>query len=123
MKKENVLLEKSYGFALMIVRTYLYMRKDLKEYELSRQLLRCGTSIGANAEEAIGAQSRKDFISKMSIAYKEARETHFFLRLLRDSDLLQKNIVLKLIGSSEELLKIITSILNTSKKNSTSTAT
>ncbi|MDZ7741688.1 MAG: four helix bundle protein [Bacteroidota bacterium] len=117
MEKENVLLEKSYGFALMIVRIYLYMQKDLKEYELSRQLLKCGTSIGANAEEAVGAQSRKDFISKMSISYKEARETHFFLRLLRDSDILQKNILLKLIGSCEELLKIITSILNTSKRN------
>lgn len=82
---------------------------------MSRQLIRSGTSIGANVEEAIGAQSSKDFLHKISISYKETRETHYWLRLLRDSHLLEKNEADKLILKVEELLKIMTSIQKTLK--------
>ncbi len=73
MKKGNLIQERSYAFALRIVRLYLYLCEQKKEFVLSKQIVRSGTSIGANVEEAIGGQSEKDFISKMSIAYKEAR--------------------------------------------------
>ena len=76
MKTDNVVQEKSYAFALRIIKLYKYLKNNKNEYNLSRQILRSGTSIGANIEEAIGAQSKKDFISKISIAYKETRETH-----------------------------------------------
>jgi four helix bundle protein len=71
--KDNVLLEKSFAFAVRVVRAYKYLVEDKKEFVLSKQFLRSGTSIGANAEEAVGGQSRSDFVSKLSIAYKEAR--------------------------------------------------
>jgi four helix bundle protein len=85
MKSENVIESKSFAFAVRIVRLYEYLCLEKKEYVLSKQVLRCGTSIGANVEEAIGGQSRADFVSKMSIAYKEARETSYWLRLLKDT--------------------------------------
>lgn len=86
--KGNVIQAKSYAFAVRIVKLYQHLSAEKKEYVLSRQVLRCGTSIGANVEEAIGGQSRADFVSKMSIAYKEARETSYWLRLLSDTDYL-----------------------------------
>lgn len=90
-----------------------------KQFALSQQLLKAGTSIGANVEEALGAQSRKDFISKMSIAYKEARETNYWLRLRRDSNVYTSNSLEYLISESNELNKILSSIIKTSKeKNS-----
>ena len=88
MSSENPALEKSYAFALRTVKLCKVLASERKEYVLSKQLLRCGTSIGVNVEEANGAQSERDFLSKMSIAYKEARESHYWLRLLRDSDTL-----------------------------------
>lgn len=80
--KDNLVQVKTYDFALRAVRCCQYLKKDCKEHVLSRQLLRSGTSVGANVEEAIGARSRRDFIAKLSISYKEARETHYWLRLL-----------------------------------------
>ena len=80
--KENIIQIKTYEFALRIVRLYKHLNEEKKEYTLSKQIVRCGTSIGANTEEAIGAESKKDFIQKLSISYKEARETKFWLRLL-----------------------------------------
>ena len=80
---------------------------------LSKQLLRSGTSIGANIEEAIGGQSRKDFFAKLAISYKEARETHYWLRLLRDTDFLTFEQSVSLLADTEELLKIIGSIQKT----------
>lgn len=74
--KENILLDKSFAFAVRTVKAYKYLVEEKKEFVLSKQFLRSGTSIGANVEEAIGGQSRPDFISKLSIAYKEARETN-----------------------------------------------
>lgn len=80
---------------------------------MSKQILRSGTSIGANVEEAIGGQSRKDFAAKLSIAYKEARETKYWLRLLRDADILDKRLAESLLLDAEEILKIIGSIKQT----------
>ena len=88
MKIDNLVLTKSYSFAVRIVRLYQHLSAQKKEFVLSKQVLRSGTSIGANVEEAIGGQSRADFVSKMAIAYKEARETSYWLRLLKDTDYL-----------------------------------
>jgi len=82
MKKDNILQDKSYAFAIRIVNAYKYLIDEKKEFVMSKQLLRCGTSIGANTEEAIGGQSNKDFFAKLNIVYKEARETHFWIKLL-----------------------------------------
>lgn len=88
--KENIIQIKSYAFAVRIVKVYQYLCEEKKEYVLSKQLLRSGTSIGANIEEAIGGQSGKDFYAKLTIAYKEARETHYWIRLLTDTNYLSK---------------------------------
>ena len=114
--KPNIIKEKSYQFAIEIVNLYRQMNQQ-NEFILSKQLVRSGTSIGANVEEAIAAQSRKDFVSKMSIASKEARESNYWLRLLRDTDLLQGIDVRPLLKTSEEIIKIITSIVKTSTNN------
>jgi four helix bundle protein len=84
MKTNNVIQIKSYAFALKIVKTYQYLIEEKKEFVLSRQLLKSGTSIGANTEEALGGQTDKDFYTKFNIVYKEARETDYWIRLLRD---------------------------------------
>ena len=83
--KENIIQVKSYKFALKIIDLYKFLVQDKKEYILSKQVLRSGTSIGANVEEAIGGQSKKDFAFKLSIAYKEARETRYWIKLLKDA--------------------------------------
>lgn len=112
--KKNIIQEKSFEFALEII--YLYKQlKSQNEYVISNQLLRSGTSIGANVEEAIGAQSKKDFVNKMSVAYKEARETFYWLRLLKESRLADGDFN-KYLEKAEELNKIISSILKTSKE-------
>lgn len=79
--RENIIQDKSYVFAIRIVRLYQHLTKTKKECILSKQVLRSGTSIGANIDEGIGAQSKKDFINKMNIAYKEARESSYWLQL------------------------------------------
>ncbi|APA91145.1 MULTISPECIES: four helix bundle protein [Myroides] len=110
MKEDNIIQIKSFKFAVRIIKVYQHLTTEKKEYILSKQLLRSGTSIGANIEETIGAQSEKDFLSKLSIAYKEARETHYWIRLLAETDYFtpkEKNSLLKDI---EELLKLIGSI-------------
>ena len=89
-----------------------------KEFVLSKQLLRSGTSIGANIEEAIGGQSSKDFYAKLTIAYKEARETHYWIRLLRDTNYLNKEESENLLEDITEILKIIGSIQKTLRNNS-----
>lgn len=93
------------------------MVKERKEYVLSNQILRSGTSIGANTEEAMGAQSKKDFLTKISIAYKEARETNFWLRLLRDSKYITKNQATSLLTDCGEIEKILGKIISTTKRN------
>ena len=112
MKKDNVIAEKSYQFAVRMIRLYQFLKKD-NEFVISKQILRCGTSIGANVEEALGAQSDKDFFAKLSIAYKEARETRYWIRLLRDTDYISGKQADSLIEDCEELLRIIGSIRKT----------
>ncbi|MCF8219016.1 MAG: four helix bundle protein [Bacteroidales bacterium] len=110
MKNGNVLQEKSFAFAVRIVKLYKYLCQQKKEFVLSKQLLRAGTSIGANVEEAIGGQSERDFFAKLTISYKEARETLYWLRLLKATDYLSEEESLSLLLEAEELLKIIGSI-------------
>jgi four helix bundle protein len=118
MKKGNVVLDKSYAFAKEVVFVYQKLIIDKREFDLSRQFLRSGTSIGANIEEAIGAQSRKDFFHKMTIAYKEARETKYWIRLLMDTGYLDSSTGGKLRNLVEELLRIIGSIQKSTITNS-----
>ena len=117
MEKENIVKDKSYSFALRIVQLNQLMVKELKEYVLSRQILKSGTSIGANVEEAIGGQSKRDFRAKMYISYKEARETHYWLRLLKDSEIIDADIADSLLKDCLELKKILGSILITLNKS------
>src|SRR5210317_2220709 len=113
MKKDNVVQQKSFAFALRIVEVSRALANEQQEFVLSKQLLRSGTSIGANIEEAIGGQSKKDFYAKLTIAYKEARETNYWLRLLKESDILNRKIAKELLIQSDELLRIIGSIRKT----------
>ncbi len=113
MKENNPVLEKSFQFSLEVIKLYV-THVEQKEYILSKQFLRSGTSIGAMAEEAQGAHSKKDFIAKFEIGYKEARETLYWFRLLQVSQLI-KNDYTNIINQVRELIKIITSILNSSK--------
>ena len=113
MKQENAILEKSYAFALAIMDTAKAIRAK-HEYDLASQLWRAGTSIGANVEEAQAAQSRADFKSKMSIAAKEARESRYWLRLTRDGKVLPETQVAPLIEDTDEIIRILTSIVKSS---------
>ena len=112
--KPNIIRDRTFNFSLKIIKLYKQLYKQ-NEFVLSKQLLRSGTSIGANVEEAIAAQSRKDFASKMSIASKEARETNYWLRLLRDSELYEGINLLDTIDESEQLIKLLTSIVKTTQ--------
>lgn len=113
--KSNIIQEKSFLFAIRIIRVYQQICNDKREYILSKQLLRSGTSIGANIEESIGGQSKADFISKISIAYKEARETIYWIKLLEATDYLSENTAIELIKESEELCRILGKIQITTK--------
>ena len=115
MKEQNVLKEKSYLFAIRIVKLFQFLKEEKKEFTLSKQILRAGTSIGANVEEATGAQSQKDFYSKVNIAYKEKRETHYWLRLLRDTNYIDEKQFNSIIIDCDELLKISGLIIKTMK--------
>ena len=115
MEKENVVKDKSYKFAVRIVKACQYLVKEKKEYVLSRQLLKSGTSIGANIEEAIGGQSRRDFFAKLTISYKEARETRYWIKLLRDTEYFDITTADSLLKDINELLKILSRILKTMK--------
>ncbi|WP_305952644.1 four helix bundle protein [Emticicia oligotrophica] len=115
MKNDNILQIKSYAFAIRIIRAYQYLAGEKKEYVLSKQLLRSGTSIGANVEEAIGGQTDKDFNAKLNIVYKEARETHYWIRLLKDTDYFDTTRAASLLNDCEEILKITGSIIKTLK--------
>lgn len=114
MKKTNVIQEKSYDFALTIIKTYKKLVALKEPFPIINQLLKSGTSIGANIEEAIGGQTRKDFSSKMSIAYKESRESHYWLRLFKDSEILEEKEADILLANCAELKKILSSIVKTS---------
>jgi four helix bundle protein len=115
MKTGNIIAEKSFHFALRIVKLYSLLKEKKVERDLALQLLRSGTSVGANIEEAIGGSSKKDFIHKLEIAYREARETKYWLRLFKESNLLQLRLAESFISDCDEIIKILTAILNSSK--------
>ena len=119
MLNENLIVEKSYNFALLIIELYKYLSQEKKEYVLSKQLLRCGTSIGANVQEAQAAISKKDFISKISISSKEALESRYWLNLLIDSEYISKDKqkTQKLLEEIESIIKILTKIVKSSQGN------
>ena len=114
MSYDSVALRKSYEFALNCIHLYKTLSKK-NEFTLGRQLLRSGTSIGANMEEAIGGFSRNDFLWKISIAYKEAREAHYWLRLLRDSKILSTKEMSQTLTDADELIRIIGAIKKTTQ--------
>jgi four helix bundle protein len=116
LKKSNVITGKSYAFALNIIALARAVRKQ-GEYELASQLIRSGTSIGANVEEAQNGFSRADFIAKIGIALKEAGETRYWLRLIQDSNLSPKDKISQAILDAEELHRILSSIVKTSREN------
>ena len=114
--KDNVVVNKSRMFAIRIIRLYQYLLSEKKEYILSKQLLRSGTSIGANIKEAIQGQSKKDFISKMQISLKEASETEYWLDLLHETEYLDKAQFSSINSDCIELIKLLTSIIKQSKE-------
>ncbi len=117
MKEGNVIEQKSKAFALRIISLYQWLSTPKHEYVLSKQVLRSGTSIGANVKEGVRAQSTPDFISKLSIALKEAEETEYWLELLHESNILEQDLYDSVYSENKELLKILTSIIKTTKTN------
>ena len=117
MENKSVIKERGYEFALRIFKLCKFLEQNKTARVLISQLLKSGTSIGANVEEALGGQSRKDFIAKISIAYKEARETNYWLRILRDTETVSVEKIAGIIDESDQILKILSSILITSKQN------
>ena len=114
---ESIVFEKSKAFAIRIVKLYKHLCENKNEYVLSKQLLRSGTSIGANIAEAEYAITKKDFLSKIYISLKEASETKYWLDLLHDADLLSNKEHSSIVADCEELLKLLTSIAKTTSEN------
>lgn len=113
--KENAIADKSFAFSVRVVRACRHLRTRKREYTLSEQLLRAATSIGANVHEASNAQSKKDFISKMYVAYKEATETEYWIRLLKETDYFTSAEGDSLLMDCVELKRILTAILKSAK--------
>ena len=116
MKKENIICEKSFKFAVRIVNLYKILRDERKEFVICKQLFRSGTSVGANVREAINAESNADFIHKLAIAQKECDESCYWLELLHETKFLQESEFNSIHNDASELLKIIRSIILSSKK-------
>lgn len=116
LKENNIIVDKSKAFAVRIINLYKYLCENKKEYTLSKQLLRSGTSIGANVKEAVRAQSKADFVAKMSIALKEASETEYWLELLYETDFIDKKQFDSIYADNNELLKLLMSIVKSSKE-------
>src|SRR6266404_1270578 len=114
--KRSIIKEKSYLFALRIIGLARWVRGQ-REYEMGGQVLRAGTSIGANVEEALAGVSRRDFVAKMAVASKEARETNYWLRLLRDSNIVPTARMSPLLDESLELVRILTAIVKTGSRD------
>ena len=117
MKRDNILVDKSFSFAVRIVNLYKYLCSDKKEFVLSKQLLRSGTSIGANISESQDTQSTNDFISKLSIALKEAKESKYWIELLKETEYLTKKESDSLVNDLIELIKLLVTIIKTTKDN------
>lgn len=118
MDKDNLILVKSKAFALKIIQLYKYLCDEKREFILSKQILKSGTSIGANAREASRGQSKADFYAKLYISLKEAEETSYWLELLYESEYINKENFQKLYGDCEELIRILVAITKNNKKNS-----
>jgi four helix bundle protein len=116
MKIDNPVRDKSFSFALRIVKLYRYLQEEKKEYVLSKQVLRSGTAIGALIRESQYAESKADFIHKLAIALKEANETEYWIELLFQSEYLEQKSYQSIHTDIEELLKLLTSIIKTTKE-------
>ncbi len=116
--RDNILVDKSFKFAIRVVNLYKHLSNNKKEYILSKQLLKCGTSIGANINEAQEGQSRADFISKLSIALKEARETKYWIELLKETNYLTDKEANSILKDVVELIKLLATIIKTTKEKS-----
>lgn len=116
MKTDNIVVDKSKNFAVRIIKLYKYLSDEKKEFVLSKQVLRSGTSIGANVKEAIRGQSKADFSAKMNIALKEASETEYWLELLFETEYISKQQFESIYEDCIELIKLLTSIVKSSRK-------
>ena len=114
---ESVLSTKSYTFALRIIKLYQFMADERREYVLSKQVLKSGTSIGANIEESVHAQSKVDFVHKLSIAQKEANEANYWLRLLKDAGYIEEKHAESFLTDCEEIQRLLTASIKTAKSN------
>jgi len=115
--KQNIVADKSYSFALRIIRAYKFLCEEKKEFVLSRQLLRSGTAIGALIKEAEHAQSKADFLNKMNISLKEANETEYWLMLLKDSNYIEKKEFDSISSDCRELIRLLIRIVKSTKEN------
>jgi four helix bundle protein len=113
----SIAYEKAFSFALDIISLYKYLTIREKEYILSKQVLRSGTSIGANIKEGIQGQSKKDFLSKISIALKEAEETEYWIQLLKHSNYIDEKTASSLLKNCKEVIKILVNTIKTTKAN------
>ncbi len=118
MKDNNIVVMKSRDFAIKIIRLYQFLTSEKKEYVLSKQILRSGTSIGANVKEAIRGQSKADFYAKLCISLKESSETEYWLDLLHETKFINDELFQSLFSDNIELTKILTAILKTRRNNS-----
>lgn len=114
---ENILKEKSFSFALRVVKLAQYLNNDKKEFVLSKQVLRSGTAVGALISEAEFAQSKPDFVSKLSIGLKEANETHYWLKLLHEGNYISENMFDSIQPQVKELIKLLVTSIKTAKQN------
>ena len=115
--KENNIKNKTFAFAVRIINLYKYLVSEKKEFVIAKQLLRAGTSIGANYREADNAESKKDFVHKLSISQKEADETIYWLELLKETDFIEEKEFTSIHNEAVEILKIIKTIIINTKKN------
>ena len=114
---KNIIEDKSFQFAVRIVNLYMYLTADKKEYVMSKQLLKCGTSIGANVAEAERGQSKADFYARLSIALKEAHETYYWLRLLKATEYLSNEEFVSMEKDIKEIIALLMAICKTTQQN------
>ena len=119
--KDSIVYNKAYSFAIRIVKAFQFLQNEKKEFVLSKQLLRSGTSIGANIAEGIGAISEKDFSAKISIAYKESLETKYWLSLLKDTNYIDQIVFDSMFSEADEIARLLFSILKTTRINKQTT--
>jgi len=117
MRLKSIVYDKSFNFAIRIVKLYEYLKTNKKEYIMSKQLMRSGTSNGANISEALEGQSKKDFIGKLHIALKEANESKYWINLLQATEYLEAKEEGSLVRDLEEIIKLLISIIKTTKNN------